>query len=247
LRNTTAIVGLWSYLWLAAACSERVVVIEQLWQGEIVNPNFGGGVGDGAGARFADATVDDGAANDIVFDAAGDSGKSDAVLDDSGAKGDSAANIDGGDSATNHDSGDIVDSGDSGKTDINSDVVVADAIVDGGDATVDDAKPAPVTFKQLWNDVFKPWGCTSPACHGPATAVPIFIDVVSSKWSLINQQAVGPCAPALLVVPNSPAKSLLLQKIDPALESCGLKMPSANGVDADSALLVRTWIEQGAP
>jgi hypothetical protein len=67
--------------------------------------------------------------------------------------------------------------------------------------------------------------CAGSGCHGsesPAGGLDLVSEGVEAR--LVNQPA-KLCAPDLLIDPANPDVSLLLRKVDPNAQSCGLKMP----------------------
>lgn len=254
-RPATPVVAPWllaSLLALVAAlggCREREVIFEPLWQGDVVEPRFGGSLGDGSGAPIADAAgaIGDAGAGPSDANAAADAdlpdgGALDANPSDAGSP--DAGSVDASPPDGGPPDGVVPDAG-------VPDAGVPDAGPPDADATLVDtgadvAPPTP-SFPVLWSNVFQLYGCASPACHGASTAWPIFVDMQSSYASLLSNPATGPCKPSKYVVKGLPDASLLLQKIDAKLATCGEKMPNAAGVAPEDAQAVRDWIAAGAP
>ncbi|MEY3011954.1 MAG: hypothetical protein RIT45_689 [Pseudomonadota bacterium] len=234
---------------LACACSEREVVYEPLWEGDIVQPRFGGTLGDGSGAPIADTAgggggIADGSSQD------GSAGALDATVGDAGsdAKGPDTTLADvvdaGSPDVADTTAPDTVDVADSAAPDAADTADAADAADVADTADVGPPKPS---FPVVWSNVLQLYGCASPACHGASTAWPIFVDMQSSYATLLSNPATGPCAPGKLVVKGQPDASILVQKIDTNLPLCGARMPNDAGVDAEALELVRDWIAAGAP
>lgn len=194
---------------------------------------MGYGGGDPADAEAAeDSATDEDAA---AFAETGDDAVAieDAVtLEDTAASDDAAA-------------GDAV--ADASKPDIyKPDVVLADIKADAkADTKPGDSGGAQVTFAQLWAGPLKTAGCLSPACHGT-----LFPNQSEGLKNLLSGKGEGDCGGKPLVVPGDAVASLLWQKVQPGLATCGLKMPpgapSPGGMAAKDAALIEAWIEGGA-
>jgi hypothetical protein len=137
--------------------------------------------------------------------------------------------------------------GDTSKADIyKPDVVLADIKADAkADSKPSDGGASAVTFAQLWSGPLKSAGCLSPACHGT-----LFANQAEGLKNLLSGKGEGDCAGKPLVVPGDPVASLLWQKVQPGLATCGLKMPpgapSPGGMSDKDAALIEAWIQGGA-
>ena len=116
----------------------------------------------------------------------------------------------------------------------------------GGDVAVDTGPTVPTSFV-IWSEVLQPWGCSSAARDGSKALWPLFVDPFSFRGLLVGKASTGPCAPGMLVKPLDPDGSVLIQKIDSKIATCGLEMPTTGGVDAAGVKLLRAWIAAGAP
>lgn len=232
------------------------MIFEPLWQGDVVDPRFGGSLGDGSGAPIADGAATDGHDAGTSADGAGtvvaDAAPVDAQISDAAASDAQPVDAPAPPDATGDSAGADATLPDATPPDASKpDAAVADTAdastpPDAGGQDVDATPPKP-GFPALWGNVFTLYGCASPACHGASTEWPIFVDMQSSYATLLSNPATGPCKPTKYVVKGQPDASLLLRKIDPSLSSCGDKMPGAAGIAAEDAQAVRDWIAAGAP
>lgn len=102
------------------------------------------------------------------------------------------------------------------------------------------------TFANVFDEVFKPGGCTSGACH---YGVGFSLDSKEkAHTALVSVPASsGGCGDAVRVVPGDPDKSLLYLKVSMPAPPCGERMPlNAAPLDASQIALLRAWIEAGA-
>ncbi len=125
-----------------------------------------------------------------------------------------------------------------------------DASVSEDGSTPDDQGPVD-TDKLLVEQVFDIAMAHCSDCHVKALMGDLqFSTSASMHAALVNQYASNLCSdkPRLMVIPNDPENSLLIQKLEHR-QDCGTPMPphAADAVPADEIAVVRAWIQAGAP
>lgn len=131
------------------------------------------------------------------------------------------------------------------------DVAVMEDIVTEDAPTPDTTSP-PVSFAQVYAEVFEANSCSNGYCHGAGAGGFTISDETGAHFALVNQSAMAPsCGLTQLVVPGDPESSLLWRRLRPiALDEgdvCAPKMPQGSeGVDAEASQLVYDWIAGGA-
>jgi len=115
-------------------------------------------------------------------------------------------------------------------------------------------KPAKdVTFKDVWDMVFAPKGCSNGACHGSMLSPMSFEGPETAYWQLVGAPAAQFwCGLDTRVVPGDPESSILWHRVRPMelddAQWCGQKMPlGSEGLTLSEAQLIYDWIDAGAP
>jgi hypothetical protein len=131
------------------------------------------------------------------------------------------------------------------------DVAVMEDVVTEDAPTPDTSSP-PVSFAQVYTEVFEANSCSNGYCHGAGAGGFTISDETGAHFALVNQNAMAPsCGLTQLVVPGDPESSILWRRLRPiALDDgdvCAPKMPQGTeGVDAEASQLVYDWIAGGA-
>lgn len=118
-------------------------------------------------------------------------------------------------------------------------------------------EPDPTAPTATWDSIWTAMSGDCVGCHstaaGPTFGFVLGDDACSSYANLVGKPASGPMCTGMgtLVVPNSPADSILYTKINPASGTCGSPMPqgSATGLAVSKpniVALVEQWIMNGA-
>ena len=119
------------------------------------------------------------------------------------------------------------------------------------DTTTDTTSP-PVSFAQVYTEVFEANSCSNGYCHGAGAGGFTISDETGAHFALVNQNAMAPSwGLTQLVVPGDPEASILWRRLRPiALDEgdvCAPKMPQGTqGVNAEASQLVYDWIAGGA-
>lgn len=90
--------------------------------------------------------------------------------------------------------------------------------------------------------------CTNPACHGGANPQAMLkLDLPNPEDSLVGEPSTDPdCADRLLIDPQDPASSFLLEKLESSLPECGDPMPFGSKLPASEIECVRQWVNMVA-
>lgn len=125
---------------------------------------------------------------------------------------------------------------------------------DGGGGMSTDVTPMPLanptyepTFRVIYDEIFKPMGCTETFCHGKEGKLSLRTPE-EAYAQLVGVEAAGElCAGTglLRVDPEAPEASLLLLKGE-AEPPCGVRMPVGGMLDAKQMDQLREWIAAGA-
>jgi len=101
------------------------------------------------------------------------------------------------------------------------------------------------TFKAVYNEVLVVQGCIS-GCHTD-TGLDNLGDPATARATLLAATAHGPGCNAgqMMVVPNNPDQSLLVQKLRPN-PPCGGQMPPGASLTPEEIDQVAMWIQLGA-
>jgi len=105
--------------------------------------------------------------------------------------------------------------------------------------------PALVSFANDIQPIFTS-NCAVTGCHVSGGSAPFTLNAGASYAQLVNQNAtVGPCQGQRRVIPNDPANSVLVKRLEGS--TCGNRMPlGGSPLPAASIQLIRDWISQGA-
>jgi hypothetical protein len=122
--------------------------------------------------------------------------------------------------------------------------------------------PGSPTYDAIYKEVFVDTGCSGgPFCHGSGNVTggldmtdkdktyTLLIDVPAAAMSLPTTMPVPPhCKDSgkKRVVAGQPDMSLLVEKIEKPMPSCGTVMPPSGMIEAAKIQQVRTWIMNGA-
>jgi hypothetical protein len=125
-----------------------------------------------------------------------------------------------------------------------------------------DFVPGSPTFKAIFKEVFTDTGCNGGAfCHGSGSVTGgldmterdktymLLVGVDAAAMSLPTTMPVPPhCKESgkKRVVAGNPDMSLLVEKMEKAMPSCGTLMPPSGMIAAAKIQQVRTWIMNGA-
>jgi hypothetical protein len=117
------------------------------------------------------------------------------------------------------------------------------------------------TWDAVFNEVIVGTGCNGgPTCHGgtlgagglampdKATAYAALVNVAAMGMNLPPMPGVADCVTGgkIRVVPGNQAASLLVEKIELATPSCGVRMPVAGMLEPAKIQQVKDWIMAGA-
>jgi hypothetical protein len=125
-----------------------------------------------------------------------------------------------------------------------------------------DFVPGSATYKAIFKEVFTDTGCNGGAfCHGSGSVTggldmtdrdmtyTLLVGVDAAAMSLPTTMPVPPhCKDSMKkrVVAGNPDMSLLVEKMEKAMPSCGTLMPPSGMIPAAKIQQVRTWIMNGA-
>jgi polyvinyl alcohol dehydrogenase (cytochrome) len=116
--------------------------------------------------------------------------------------------------------------------------------------------PGSPTFAAIYGEIIQP-SCGGPSCHGSSAGGQLVMQSKQATYdALVNVKAMGVnvtavgvnCADTGLsrVVPNDPANSLFLDKVEAAMPKCGGHMPPGGNLTAAQLTQIRDWISTGA-
>lgn len=107
--------------------------------------------------------------------------------------------------------------------------------------------PAAPTLDELHERVLQP-SCVFSTCHGsgsaPAGGLSLARDVAHER--LVGRPS-STVSDAILVEPNDPDASYVMEKLTLAMPAAGESMPPGAPLEPERIELVRAWIEAGAP
>ena len=119
--------------------------------------------------------------------------------------------------------------------------------------------PGSPTWPAVYSEVLVDGGCGGPLCHssGNVTGGLDMSDMDKTYDLLVNVAANAMTLPPSMapnckdsgkkrVVPGMPDMSLLVEKIEKTMPSCGQPMPPGGQIDAAKIAQVRMWIQMGA-
>lgn len=106
------------------------------------------------------------------------------------------------------------------------------------------AEPVDASFASIDAEILT-MSCAFGSCHGVGSGG-LTLDGVDDYHQLVEVEAAG--APGeVLVIPGDAAGSYLMKKLEGAAGVVGDPMPPpAGGLDEETLLRIRTWIDEGA-
>ena len=111
--------------------------------------------------------------------------------------------------------------------------------------------PGSPTWSAVFQELIVNKGCNGgPTCHASSAGGNLVMQTKDQSYmALVGVKAMGtPCAAsgATRVVAGDPATSLIVNKVEAAMPTCGTHMPPGGNLSATEIAQLKAWIMAGA-